>query len=85
MKRLPCFCHLNRTVVLVDLNAQLAAGGEVLWLGEVALQTMVLHGVHVVFHADQPALVLGALVLVAGPDLLEVGNDVISTENMSLL
>ena len=73
--------YLNRTVILVDLNSKLAAGGEVLWLREVALKTMVLHGVHVVLHADQPALVLGALVLVAGPDFLKVGNDVISTKS----
>ena len=29
--------HLNGTVVLVDLDAELAAGGEVLWLGQVTL------------------------------------------------
>ena len=34
---------LDGTVVLVDLDAQLAAGGEVLRLGQVALQTVVLH------------------------------------------
>ena len=66
--------YLNRTVILVDLNSKLATGGEVLWLREVALKTMVLHGVHVVLHADQPALV-------AGPDFLKVGNDVISTKS----
>ena len=37
-----------------------------------------LHGVHVVLHPDEPALVLGVLVLVAGPDLLEVGHDVVA-------
>ena len=41
------------------------------------LEAVVLHGVHVVLHPDEPPLVLGVLVLVAGPDLLEVGHDVV--------
>ena len=43
--------YLNGAVVLVDLNAELAAGGEVVRLGQVSLQTMVLHSVNVVIHA----------------------------------
>jgi hypothetical protein len=31
------FCYLNGAVVLVDLDAQLAAGGEVVWLRNVSL------------------------------------------------
>ena len=62
---------------MVDLNSKFAAGGEVLRLGQVALEAVVLHGVHVVLHPDEPPLVLGVLVLVAGPDLLEVGHDVV--------
>ena len=81
---IPKWCHLNRAVVLVDLNAKLATGGEVVRLWQVTLQAVVLHGVHVVLHANQPALVLVTLVLVAGPDLLEVRNDVISTEQKKM-
>ena len=76
---------LDGTVVLVDLDAQLAAGGEVLRLGQVTLQTVVLHGVEVVVHAYQSPLVLVVLVLVAGPDLLKVGNNVISSETIKYL
>ena len=43
--------YLNGTVVLVDLDTELAAGGEVVGLGQVTLQTVVLHSVHVVVHA----------------------------------
>ena len=71
--------YLNGTVVLIYLDAQLSAGGEVLWLRKVTLEAVVLHGVHVVFHPDQPPLVLGVLVLVARPDLLEVGHNIVST------
>ena len=71
--------HLNGTVVLIDLNAELSAGGEVLWLRKVTLEAVVLHGVHVIFHPNQPPLVLGVLVLVARPDLLEVGHNMVST------
>ena len=71
---------LDGTVVLVDLDAQLAAGGEVLGLGQVTLQTVVLHGVEVVVHAYQSPLVLVVLVLVAGPDLLKVGHDMVPSE-----
>ena len=72
------FADLNGTVVLVDLNSKFAAGGEVLRLGQVALEAVVLHGVQVVLHPYQPPLVLVVLVLVAGPDFLEVGHDVVS-------
>ena len=37
--------------------------------------------VHVVLHADQPPLVLVVLVLVARPNLLEVGHDVVAAGN----
>ena len=40
---------LHGVVVLVDLNAQPAAGGEVVRLGEVA-QAVVLHGLQDVLH-----------------------------------
>merc|ERR1719400_488840 len=46
-----------------------------------ALQTVVLHGVQVVLHAYQSPLVLGVLVLVAGPDLLKVGHNVVTSLN----
>ena len=48
------------------------------------LEAVVLHGVHVVLHANQPPLVLVVLVLVAWPDLLEVGHDVITPGSQSL-
>ena len=70
--------HLNGAVVLVDLNSKLATGGEVLRLGQVTLQAVVLHGVQVVLHAYQSPLVLVVLVFVAGPDLLEVGHNVVT-------
>ena len=74
-----CCADLNGTVVLVDLNSKLAARGEVLRLGQVALQAVVLHGVQVVLHPYQSPLVLVVLVLVAGPDLLKVGHDVVTS------
>ena len=77
--------YINRTVVLVDLDSKFAAGGEVLWLGQVALQTVVLHGVQVVLHPYQSPLVLVVLVLVARPDLLEVGHNVVSPREAEIL
>ena len=49
--------HLNGTIVLVDLNSKFATGGEVVRLRQVALETMMLHSVQVVFHANQSPLV----------------------------
>ena len=72
------FADLNGTVVLVDLNSKFAASGEVLRLGQVALEAVVLHGVQVVLHAYQSPLVLVVLVLVARPDLLKVGHNVVT-------
>ena len=76
--------HLNGAVVLIDLDAEFAAGCEVVRLGQVTLEAVVLHGVHVVLHTDQPPLVLGVLVLVARPDLLEVGHNVVTPESQAL-
>jgi len=72
---------LNWAVVLVDFDVELATGGEVVWLGQVAAQAVVLHGVQVVVDTDGVPLVLSVLLPVAGPDLLEVGHDVVTSFN----
>jgi len=70
--------NLNGAVVLVDLDAEFSYGGEVVRLGDVALESVVLHGVQVVVLTDQTPLVLVLTELVAGPNLLEVGNDMVT-------
>ena len=37
--------YLDRAVILVALYAHLAAGGEVVWLWQVAGQSIVFHGI----------------------------------------
>ena len=72
--------YLNGTVILVDLNAEFSTGCEVVRLGKVTFETVMFHGIHVVFHANESPLVLVGFVLVAWPDFLEVWNNVISPE-----
>ena len=71
--------HFNGTVVLVDFDAKFAASCEVIGLRQVTLEAVVLHGVHVVLHPNQPPLVLVILVLVAWPYLLEVGHNMVTS------
>ena len=71
---------LHGVVVLVDLDAQAAAGGEVVRLGQVA-EAVVLHGLQDVLHPHPlPPRVSSTDLSSLGPDLVKAGDDEGSSE-----
>ena len=69
--------HLDGAVVLGDLYGLLATGGEVLWLGQVAGEAVVLHGRLVILGAHR--LLAAHARVVVGPELGKVGHNVVTS------
>ena len=69
--------HLYRAVVLRDLDGLLAHRGEVLWLGEVPGEAVVLHGGLVILGAHR--LLPPHPRVVVRPELGKVGHDVVTS------
>ena len=71
--------YLNRAVVLSNFNGLFATGGEVLWLRQVATETMVLQCCHVVLHTNP--LLPSYVWIVSWPQLRKVGYNMITPKN----